>query len=49
VTAATFAGKDWLTAHLRTVDGKVALVVGGTVHTLPHTDLSRLTVDVARG
>jgi Ca2+-binding RTX toxin-like protein len=48
VTAAAFAGKDWLTAHIRTVDGRSALVLGGKVRTLPHADLSRLTQDVRR-
>jgi len=42
VLSATFPGKDWLTAHMRTVDGRTALVVGGTVRTLPVADLSGL-------
>jgi Ca2+-binding RTX toxin-like protein len=48
VTAAAFAGKDWLTAHVRTVDGKTALLVGGEVRTLPAADLVSLTRDLAR-
>jgi Ca2+-binding RTX toxin-like protein len=48
VTAAAFAGKDWLKAHVRTVNGKTALIVGGKLRTLPHADLSQLTVDAPR-
>jgi len=42
VRAGTFAGKEWLTAHTRTLDGRTALVVGGNVWTLPHADLAQL-------
>jgi Ca2+-binding RTX toxin-like protein len=38
VTSATVAGKDWLTAHVRTLDGS-------TVRTLPRADLGQLTLD----
>src|SRR6185436_13755538 len=48
VTSATFAGRDWLTAHSRTVDGRTALVVGGKVRMLPHADLIGLTRNLAR-
>ncbi len=48
VTSATFAGNDWLKAHVRTVNGKTALIVGGKLRTLPHADLSQLTVDAPR-
>jgi Ca2+-binding RTX toxin-like protein len=48
VTSATFAGKEWLTAHSRTVNGRTALVVGGRVRTLPRADLTELTRDLAR-
>jgi Ca2+-binding RTX toxin-like protein len=48
VTSAAFAGMDWLTAHMRTVDGKTALVLGGKVRTLPHVDSSQLTRDALR-
>src|SRR6266508_3601349 len=41
---ATFAGKDWLAAHVRTLDGKTVLDVGGKVRTLPRVDLSQLTL-----
>ncbi|HET7450926.1 MAG TPA: calcium-binding protein [Gaiellaceae bacterium] len=43
VTAATFAGADWLKAHVRTVDGKTAIVLGGKTFTLPHAGLAQLT------
>ena len=48
LTSATFADKDWLTAHVRTVNGKLVLVVGGKVRTLPHADPIQLTLGVAR-
>jgi Ca2+-binding RTX toxin-like protein len=48
VTSATFADKDWLASHSRTVNGATALVVGGKVRTLPHADLSQLTRDIPR-
>jgi Ca2+-binding RTX toxin-like protein len=48
VTSAAFAGTDWLKAHIRTVNGKTALVLGGRVRTLPHVDLRQLTRDVPR-
>jgi Ca2+-binding RTX toxin-like protein len=48
VTSATLAGKDWLTAHSRTVNGKTALVFEGKVRTLPRADLIQLTRDLAR-
>ncbi len=44
VTSATFAGKDWLAAHVRTLDGKTVLDVGGKVRTLPRVDPSQLTL-----
>jgi Ca2+-binding RTX toxin-like protein len=43
VTGAAFAGSDWLTQHVRMVNGKSALVVGGKLRILPHADLSKLT------
>jgi Ca2+-binding RTX toxin-like protein len=46
LTSATFAGKDWLTAHVRTVNGKTALDVGGKLRVLPRADLIELTRDV---
>jgi Ca2+-binding RTX toxin-like protein len=48
VMSATFADKDWLTDHLRTVSGKTALFLGGKVRTVPHADLSQLTRDALR-
>ena len=48
LTSATFAGEDWLTAHVRTVNGKPALVVGGKVRTLPYADPIQLALDAAR-
>jgi len=48
VRSAAFAGKDWLAAHVRTVNGKTAIVLGGKVRTLPHADLSQLIRDVPR-
>jgi len=45
VTSATFADKEWLAAHTRTVNGKTTLLLAGTVRTLPHADLSQLTRD----
>jgi len=48
VMSAAFAGSDWLKAHIRTVNGKTALVLGGRVRALPHVDLSQLARDVPR-
>jgi Ca2+-binding RTX toxin-like protein len=48
VTSATFADKDWLTAHTRTANGTTALFLGGKVRTVPHADLSQLTRDALR-
>ena len=48
LTSATFADKDWLTAHVHAVNGKPELVVGDKVRTLPHADLIQLTLGVAR-
>jgi Ca2+-binding RTX toxin-like protein len=48
VSSAAFAGKDWLAAHVRTVDGKAAVVLGGKVRTLPHADLAQLTLEISR-
>jgi Ca2+-binding RTX toxin-like protein len=45
--SASIVGSDWLAAHVRTVDGKAALVVGGKVRVLPHADLSQLVQDVS--
>jgi len=45
-TSASVAGKEWLAAHIRIVDGKTVLDVGGKQRTLPHTDLSKLVQDV---
>jgi Ca2+-binding RTX toxin-like protein len=44
--SASVAGKEWLAAHVRIVDGKTVLDVGGKQRTLPHTDLSKLVQDV---
>jgi hypothetical protein len=44
VTSATFAGKDWLLAHVRTLDGKTLIDVGTGVRTLPLVDLGQLTL-----
>jgi Ca2+-binding RTX toxin-like protein len=44
VTSAAVAGKDWLAAHVRTLDGKTVLDVGGKVRTLPRADLGQLTL-----
>ena len=46
VTAATAVGKDWLTAHARTVKGKTVLKVDGEKRTLPHADLAGLARSV---
>jgi Ca2+-binding RTX toxin-like protein len=46
VTSAAAAGKDWLTTHARTVDGKTVLDVGGKERTLPRADLVQLARDV---
>jgi len=48
VVSAAFAGKEWFAAHVRTLDGKTALVLGGKVRALPHLDLSQLTLDAPR-
>jgi Ca2+-binding RTX toxin-like protein len=42
VSSATVAGTDWLAQHVRIVDGKTVLDVGGKKRTLPRADLSRL-------
>jgi Ca2+-binding RTX toxin-like protein len=47
VTSATAAGKDWLAAHARNVDGRTVLDVGGKPRTLPRADLSALLPDQA--
>ena len=47
VTSATAAGKDWLTTHARTVNGKTVLDVGGKERTLPRADLSQLVRDAS--
>ena len=46
VTSATAVGKDWLTTHARTVDGKTVLDVGGKERTLPRANLDQLGRDV---
>jgi len=45
VSSATTADKDWLAKHVRIVDGKTVLDVGGRQRTLPRTDLSQLVQD----
>jgi Ca2+-binding RTX toxin-like protein len=45
VKSATVAGKQWLKAHARTVDGKTVLAVGGEKRTLPRASLVQLTRD----
>ena len=47
LTSAAPAGKEWLAAHARIVDGKTVLDVGGKKRTLPHADLSQLVRDAA--
>jgi hypothetical protein len=42
VTSAAVAGKDWLAAHARIVDGKTVLDVGGDERVLPRADLGEL-------
>jgi Ca2+-binding RTX toxin-like protein len=42
VTSATAAGKKWLAAHTRTVNGKAVLDVGGKERTLPRARLAQL-------
>jgi Ca2+-binding RTX toxin-like protein len=42
VTSATAAGKKWLAAHTRTVNGKAVLDVGGKERTLPRARLTQL-------
>ena len=41
VMSAAAAGKDWLSRHARTVDGKAVLDVGGEKRTLPRADPGR--------
>jgi Ca2+-binding RTX toxin-like protein len=43
VASAAVAGKAWLAAHARTVDGKTVLEAGGKERTLPRADLAQLT------
>jgi Ca2+-binding RTX toxin-like protein len=45
VKSATVAGKQWLKAHARTVNGKTVLAVGGEKRTLPRASLVQLTRD----
>ena len=42
VTSATAADEDWLADHVRIVDGKTVIDVGGKQTTLPRADLSQL-------
>ena len=42
MTSATTVGKEWLTTHARTVDGKTVLDVGGKQRTLPRAALAQL-------
>jgi Ca2+-binding RTX toxin-like protein len=42
VISATVAGKEWLATHVRIVNGKTVIKVGGKERTLPRADLSRL-------
>ena len=42
VSSATAVGKEWLTDHARTVNGKTVLDVRGKQRTLPRADLSQL-------
>jgi Ca2+-binding RTX toxin-like protein len=48
VTSADVADKDWIADHVRIVDGKTVISVGGKEHTLPHTDLSQLVPNAAK-
>jgi hypothetical protein len=48
VVSAAFADKDWLTDHLRTVNGTTALFLGGKVRAVPHADLSQLAREIPR-
>jgi Ca2+-binding RTX toxin-like protein len=47
VTSATAADKAWVVNHLRIVDGKTVIDVGGMQRTLSQTDLSQLIHDAA--
>jgi Ca2+-binding RTX toxin-like protein len=47
LTSATFADKDWLKTHVHAVNGKLELVVGDKVRTLPHADQIQLARDIA--
>jgi Ca2+-binding RTX toxin-like protein len=42
VSSAAPADGEWLAAHVRAIDGKSVLDVGGKAHPLPHADLSGL-------
>jgi Ca2+-binding RTX toxin-like protein len=42
VTSATAAEKQWLATHVRIVNGKTVIKVGGKERTLPRADLSQL-------
>jgi Ca2+-binding RTX toxin-like protein len=48
VTSADVADADWIAKHVRIVDGKTVITVGGKDHTLPHTDLSPLVPDAPK-
>ena len=45
VTAAAVAGRSWLAAHARTVDGRTVLHAAGRRWTLPRAGLTQLTRD----
>jgi Ca2+-binding RTX toxin-like protein len=45
VRSATTADRRWLTTHVRIVNGRTVLDVGGKARTLPRTDLSQLIRD----
>jgi Ca2+-binding RTX toxin-like protein len=47
VTSAKAADKEWVAKHVKIVDGKTEIEIGGKKHKLPRLDLSQLVRDAA--
>jgi Ca2+-binding RTX toxin-like protein len=47
-TSADVADEAWIAKHVRIVDGKTVISLGGKEHTLPHTDLSPLVPEAPK-
>jgi Ca2+-binding RTX toxin-like protein len=47
VTSENVAGTQWLATHIRIVNGRTVITVGGKQRTLPRADLSPLVRDAS--